>query len=56
MTISGKVFVSGKKDLLAALHRVGRSDGTPPPVVVEPGAHLAAACPLLVGGISQWLV
>ena len=50
---SGKVFRNGKKDLLAALHRAWRGDGAPSPVVVEPGAHLAAARLLLVGRLSQ---
>jgi hypothetical protein len=56
--ISGKVSTShGKKDLLAALHRAGRCNGLDPAVpLVEPGAHIAAAGALLVGGLSQRLV
>ena len=53
MLIRGKVFVDGKEDLLAAVHRAGRGNGASPPAVVEPGAYLAAAGLLLVGGLSQ---
>ena len=55
MFIRGKVFLDGKKDLLAAIHRAGRGDGTSPPVMVEPCPYLAAARLLLVGGLSQRL-
>jgi hypothetical protein len=55
--ISGKVCWShGKKDILAALHRSGRADGLLSSALVEPGAHIAAAGPLLVGGVSQRMV
>lgn len=56
--ISGKVSGSyGKKDLLAAVHRAGRCHGLDLAVaVVEPGAHIAAAGPLLVGRLSQRMV
>ena len=48
------VFLAdGKKDLLAALHRAGCCDGTSSPAVVEPGAYLAAARLMLVGGLPQ---
>ena len=53
MFIRGKVFANGKKDLLASFHSTGRTDGTPAPAMVEPGAYLAAARLLLVGGLSQ---
>jgi hypothetical protein len=54
--IRGKVLANGKEDLLAAVHRAGRGDGASPPALVEPGAYLAAARLLLVGGIQEWLV
>lgn len=55
--IRGKVFPDGKENLLAALYRAGRCHGLGPAVLmVEPGAHLAAARPLLVGGLSQRMV
>lgn len=55
--LRGKVFANGKEDLLVALYRAGRCHGLGPAVsVVESGAHLAAARPLLVGGIQERVV
>jgi hypothetical protein len=52
-----RVFPDGKEDLLVALYRAGRCHGLGPAVsVVEPGAHLAAARPLLVGGVQERVV
>ena len=50
-------LADGKEGLLAALYRVRRFNGRHPAVtVVEPGAYLAAARALLVGGVPQRLV
>ena len=54
---SAKVFLDGKENLLASVHRAGRCNGHLAAIaLVEPGAHIAAAGALLVGGLSQWMV
>jgi hypothetical protein len=53
VSISGKVSSDGKENLLADVHRSRGAHGFLSSAMVEPGAHLAPARPLLVGGLSQ---
>ena len=52
-----KVFrFHGKKDLLDALHRPQPDHGRGPASLVGPGAYLASAGALLVGGVQERMV